>query len=349
VDVGDKATGSGNHQNITIITAENGRVTGRISLPDDQCAKSVQLGVQIDFAGYLAAAAMNLSLATTRQAIEIGCHASIFGRSKTRELIAEAVLVHGGEATATWQIAIRDEQGILQSAITLTHILQDRASQENDSKAPSEIPVALSKTELGERITASDQSPTLVEKRREQIAAAACDVIARKGFGNATMREIADAAGMHVPTMYQYVSSKDEMLELVYYWTMASVRTDVADATAGYANAAQKLRATVRAVIDKGDRFRHRIGVLNRELKSLSPPARVRVLAEYRKLLRQIADLIEEGIASGEFRAVEPVIAANFVEAVCDIWPLRQFAVGQFGLIRFEEEIVELLLASLRP
>jgi AcrR family transcriptional regulator len=322
-----------------------------MSLPDDQAAAPARLGAQINFASHLAAVAAGLNLEPSREAIEIECHASVFARSKTRELSGEAVVLHGSEARATWQISIRGEGGMPLSAITLTHLLVERASPASGSEpyAQAAAPLSPYKTETPARVAGTEQPTTLVEKRREQIAAVACDVIARKGFASATMREIADAAGMHVPTMYQYVSSKDEMLELVYFWTMASVRTDVADATAECTNATEKLRATIKAIVDKGDRFRHRIGVLNRELKSLSPPARDRVLGEYRRLLKQIADLVEEGIASGEFRIVEPEIAANFIEAVCDIWPLRQFTVGHFGLANFENTIVELLLASLRP
>jgi hypothetical protein len=65
-------------------------------------------------------------------------------------------------------------------------------------------------------------------------------------------------------------------------------------------------------------------------------------------LLGQIAELIDGGIATGEFRPVQSEIAANFVEAACDIWPLRQFAVGSFGRDVFLEEIAELILSGLR-
>ena len=185
-------------------------------------------------------------------------------------------------------------------------------------------------------------------RRREKIAAAACDVIARKGFANATMREIASAAGLHVPTMYQYVTSKDEMLELVYRWIMDSVRTDVIEAADPQQSATDQLRAVIGAIIKRGDRFRHRIGVLNRELKSLSPSARRRVITEYRGLLDQIASLIEAGVEAGEFRPVHPTVAANLVDAICDIWPLRPFAVGHVGLEAFATEVSDFVLAGLK-
>ncbi|MGI9275541.1 MAG: TetR/AcrR family transcriptional regulator, partial [Endozoicomonas sp.] len=44
---------------------------------------------------------------------------------------------------------------------------------------------------------------TVADKRRQQIFRGACDVISRKGFGSATMREIAKAADITIPTMYK--------------------------------------------------------------------------------------------------------------------------------------------------
>jgi hypothetical protein len=45
-----------------------------------------------------------------------------------------------------------------------------------------------------------------------------------------------------------------------------------------------------------------------------------------------------------------PEVAANLVEALCDVWPLRQFSVGKFGLEAFQREIAAFVDASLlRP
>jgi AcrR family transcriptional regulator/acyl-coenzyme A thioesterase PaaI-like protein len=189
--------------------------------------------------------------------------------------------------------------------------------------------------------------PTGAVARRRQIAEAACEVIARKGFAAATIREIAAAAGLHVPTLYQYVASKDEVLELVYSWSMECLHTDVDAASAGCTTAREKLLATVRGIVRNGDRYRRQAGVMNRELRSLSDESRARVLSDYSAFLDRVAALVREGIAAGEFRPVEPVIAANMIEALCDVWPLRQFAVRRFGLDAFEAEAAAFVAASL--
>ena len=54
-----------------------------------------------------------------------------------------------------------------------------------------------------------------IGERYEGILGAACDVIARRGFHQASIREIARAAGLSLAGLYHYVGGKDELLFLV--------------------------------------------------------------------------------------------------------------------------------------
>jgi AcrR family transcriptional regulator len=329
---------------VTITTATPDRVAGRMAVPGSRSAGS-PLGLLTDFASHLVSAGTDLVLGPMRKAHEIECRTSLFSRHVAGRLKGEATALFSDGSTMNWQVLIHDEEGKAVCAVSMTYLVAKAEPTATNDPADSLLNSA---GPASDDALPEDEALSPAEKRRAQIAAAASEVIARKGFGNATMREIADSAGMHVPTMYQYVASKDEMLELVYVWTMARVRTDVAQATVNCSTAAEKLRATITSIIDKADRFRRDVGVLNRELKSLSPAARTRVLAEYRKLLLQIAELVSDGISTGEFRPVEPEIAANFVDAACDIWALRPFAVRQFGQKAFHDEVAELIIRGLK-
>src|SRR3972149_5472219 len=54
-----------------------------------------------------------------------------------------------------------------------------------------------------------------IGERYEGILKAACDVIAQRGFHQASIREIARAAGLSLAGLYHYVGGKDELLFLV--------------------------------------------------------------------------------------------------------------------------------------
>src|ERR1700674_5908287 len=63
------------------------------------------------------------------------------------------------------------------------------------------------------RTTPPDES--LVRARRRQIFLAACRVLARKSFHEATVKEIALEAGIAAGSIYLYLQSKDDILALL--------------------------------------------------------------------------------------------------------------------------------------
>ncbi|MBK0328089.1 TetR/AcrR family transcriptional regulator [Rhodobacteraceae bacterium F11138] len=182
-------------------------------------------------------------------------------------------------------------------------------------------------------------SPPKSENKRDLVAEAACQVIADKGFAGASMREIAAAAGMHVPTMYQYVRSKDEVLELVYNSAILRVRQNAADALNADLEPLDKLMLLIASLVKGNFEMRKEAGVLNRELRSLSHEGRVRVLAHYSGFMKEVADIISNGVSSGEFRDVDAHIVANVIDAICDMWALRPFALSDVKQEDFIEEV----------
>ena len=56
----------------------------------------------------------------------------------------------------------------------------------------------------------------LIEKKHRQIIDGACSKFFKKGYHKTTIREIAVASGMSMGQLYHYISSKDEVLFLIY-------------------------------------------------------------------------------------------------------------------------------------
>ncbi len=292
----------------------------------------------------LAALGADLNRAVRQSTLPLETSVRQFGHDCPSTLYAVARRLHCGAAVMVWQVTFTARQGSDEPFAVVTQTL---AIDDGAHEAAPNVTTSIGAPEPSR----SEWAPTEVAPvsvRREQIAAAAAEIIARKGFAGASIREIADAAGLHVPTLYQYIASKDELLELVYSRTMAALKTDLDAEVAGYATAEEKLRAAIGILVGRGDRFRHRIGLLNRELRSLSPKARTRVLDQYRDLMVATAAIIRMGMTSGEFRDVDPDIAANIVDGACDMWALRQFAVGHVGIDAFGAEIAELIVRGLR-
>ena len=66
-----------------------------------------------------------------------------------------------------------------------------------------------------ERFAMTDLRTSNMEKRRDAILAAARDIIARDGFDALTTRGLAEAAGVTVPTLYNLIGDKAEIVRLM--------------------------------------------------------------------------------------------------------------------------------------
>src|ERR671936_2448369 len=65
------------------------------------------------------------------------------------------------------------------------------------------------------RIKTATKNRELVRERRDALINAAIAVFIEKGFHDATVRDIGRAADMTQGTIYNYVSSKDDILYMV--------------------------------------------------------------------------------------------------------------------------------------
>ena len=95
--------------------------------------------------------------------------------------------------------------------------------------------------------------------RREQILDVALEVFARSGFHGASMNDVADAAGVTKPVLYQHFDSKRELyqalLEEVGSRLLDNISKATAEAIDGKSQTALGFRAYFRWVADDHDAF----------------------------------------------------------------------------------------------
>lgn len=283
-------------------------------------------------------AALALEMAETLIDIADGSNAidikiNLFFRSQAKKVRGRAAVLFQKDPVTVWETTISEPGGEIVARMVHTLVSGHAVPRSDDGTAPDS--------------PKEKKAMASLQERRDLIAQAACHVIAAKGFAASSIREIADAAGMHVPTMYQYVKSKDEVLELVYSWVIGQVRTNIADALASTGTPKDKLMSVTRKFLENNNIERRQTGVLNRELRSLSKGARQRVLGEYAEILKSVAEIIERGAELGQFRRTNPVITANFIDALCDMWALRQFAVGEFSVEEYRENLLNFIQKGL--
>jgi AcrR family transcriptional regulator len=169
------------------------------------------------------------------------------------------------------------------------------------------------------------------EENRESILHAAEEVISRKGCAAATMDDIARESAFSKATLYKYFPSKSELVFEILIHFFEDIRSRLAEIQAGSGGACEKLRRSVRMVLDFHEEKENISRVLMMDTAVVDvfrifvsgrgasgPAAEQRLVGVLRAKRREVfvtaADIIREGIALGEFRPVDIPSALTFID-----------------------------------
>ena len=151
---------------------------------------------------------------------------------------------------------------------------------------------------------------------RERILQAALKCFLRKGYNNTTMDDIVAESNLSKGTLYWYFDSKKDLFNAA----LTSVAEDLDQGTShiqdSYSTASDKLRAISQAAVSIGEEAPSFFSLFLEFWASSSHSQRGEVGAFWLDMLEEyrntVTDIIEEGIASGEFRPVdaEPLVWA---------------------------------------
>jgi AcrR family transcriptional regulator len=167
--------------------------------------------------------------------------------------------------------------------------------------------------EAGERADGAPRDARV--PRVALVRAAALRHFARHGFDAASMRQIAADAGITIATLYFHCSTKEQLLFDVLEAQLRGL-SDGLDAalTAASGGWSVRLATAIRFHIQYVTRDEEGANISTGELRGLTGELRARHLATRDAYERKFRDLLEGGIAAGEFAPVDvPVITAGIL------------------------------------
>ncbi len=172
------------------------------------------------------------------------------------------------------------------------------------------------------------KNPDLIGRRRRQIVDAAVKLFIEKGFHKTTTREIARESGISTGLLYEYVSTKEDVLYLVCDAIHAEVETAVAEAVHRVSGGQDVLTAMIREYFLVCDRMSDHILLVYQETKALPPQWRGRVLENEVKLtnifVRTLEDLVQNGDLPQAPHASLELIAHN-ITVLGHMWTFRRW------------------------
>src|SRR6202453_5033669 len=169
------------------------------------------------------------------------------------------------------------------------------------------------------RATRARTSSSRRELVMSEILEHATRLFAERGYDGTTLQDIADAIGITRPGLYNYISSKEQLLaELVRDVSENTVRIVRGVRLRTDLSSVEKLRAVVRALVLQRAGAPERFRVLDRTEAALPEEVAALHLKARREVLAEMRTLIEEGVSRGEFRPRDERLAALSVIGMCN-------------------------------
>lgn len=201
---------------------------------------------------------------------------------------------------------------------------------------------------MSSRIFSSVDDAELVERRRQQVVAAAAELYARNGFHKTTVKEIAQLAGVSAGLIYSYVKTKEDILYLVLLSVLESYARDIPKALEGSADPVVRFCAAVRAYCRVVGANPGATLLAYRESMSLGPEQRQEIKRMEFETNALIVACIEACIGAGYFRRVNVELAAYRIVLLAHGWALKSWRFRQFTTLdEYTEEGLDLFLYAL--
>lgn len=195
---------------------------------------------------------------------------------------------------------------------------------------------------------ASTTRDTRKARVEQELIQQACRLFAVKGYAGTSLGDIADAVGLTRAAIYYYFKNKEALLEaIVDELTITPAREIEAWRATATGTVTERMKSFVRMRI---------LGVLSRQIEmqvvevteaALPPELMRRHLSAKRQILGEYISLVREGISAGEFRPVDPRVAALTIIGMVNS-PTRWFVSGRgLSAEAVAEQIAEMAIQSL--
>jgi len=172
----------------------------------------------------------------------------------------------------------------------------------------------------------------LVERRRRQIADAAARLFVEKGFHKTTTRQIARAADISIGSLYEYFTTKEDILYIVCDFIHTEMERGVATAMADASGGRDALAKVIREYFMVCHRMSDFILMIYQETQSLPRQWQQRVLENELRITGLLVGVLARLSQSGELphldeRSIE--LTAHNIVVMGHMWTFRRWFLGK--------------------
>ena len=197
------------------------------------------------------------------------------------------------------------------------------------------------------------KDPALVDRRRRQITDAAVQLFIDKGFHKTTTRQIARTAGFSIGSLYEYFTSKEDILYMVCESIHAEVERGVTAAMSQAAGGRDALAKIIHEYFMVCHRMSDFILLIYQETQSLPSQWQKRVLENELRITGLFVEALA-GIANSNdllnFNENNLELAAHNIVVLGHMWTFRRWYLAHHysieDYIKFQTGIILSMFAG---
>jgi AcrR family transcriptional regulator len=161
--------------------------------------------------------------------------------------------------------------------------------------------------------TATDDSKRSAKwkERRDAIIDTSATVFARSGYHATGIAELCEVNGFGKGAFYYYIGSKEELLAAIHDRVMDEVLLGADRVAAAGGSPSEQLAMLGTELLDVIHRYPDHVWVFLHEFPALTDERAEQFRTRRREYERRVEGVLQAGVESGEFRAVDPWLTAR--------------------------------------
>lgn len=145
---------------------------------------------------------------------------------------------------------------------------------------------------------------------RENILVTAKSLFIQQGYHGLAMRQISDAVGVSKAALYYHFKDKEELFVAILNSNLNEIEAAIDSIQSMQISCREKIVLFVEYILKQPTEQRAIIRLASQEMAQLSMASRQKFDVKYHEqFIGKLQNIFQVGIANGEFRPIEPVIA----------------------------------------
>ena len=191
-----------------------------------------------------------------------------------------------------------------------------RAAPAPRASRPPARPEAAAPIVPGKRGPKVDVEQTI--RRKREILRGAASLFDRVGYHGVNMSMIAEAAGLKKPTLYHYITGKDEILFMLHELFIGTLRRNTDARLETGADALTVLRGVVEDTFKLIHDYPGYVRAFFEHFRELDPNQRAAIAVKRDEYVALITGVIKKAMADGVVRKADPTLTAHCLFGVCN-------------------------------